>query len=85
MWSWEGFGGMNKKTVIRNVSKGITVWTGVVVGVNIIYVPYLIFTTSGGEQRALNFIVWSMIWCVAGAVVIAGGCFLWTIVKGRRD
>ena len=76
---------MNKKTVIRNATKGITVWTGVVVGVNILYVPYLIFTTSGGEQRPLDFIVWSMIACGAGAVVIVGGCCLWEVLKNKKD
>ena len=74
---------MNKKAVMRNASKGITIWTGIVVTVNIFYVPYLVFTTSGGEQRPLDFIVWSMIWCVAGAVLIVGACILWELVKRK--
>ena len=47
-------------------------WTVLVFIVNLVYVPYLIMTTTGGEQAPFIFIVKSiLVWGLIGGVLLA--------------
>ena len=59
---------MNEKTFLKVVG----IWTLLVFGINLFYVPYLIKTTSGGEQAPMIFIVKSLIvWFIVSGIVFA--------------
>ena len=58
---------MKEKTFLRILG----VWTLLVIVTNLIYVPYLILTTSGGEQEPITFITKSlMVWLFVGGLII---------------
>jgi hypothetical protein len=58
---------MKEKTFLRILG----VWTALVVVTNLIYIPYLIKTTSGGEQAPMMFIAKSLIvWLFIGGLLL---------------
>ncbi|ANE52305.1 hypothetical protein SY85_19255 [Flavisolibacter tropicus] len=58
---------MSEKTFLRTIG----FLTLLIVGTNLVYVPYLIKTTSGGKQAPLTFIVKSFIvWLIVSGIVL---------------
>jgi len=58
---------MDEKTFFKIA----TAWTVIVFLVNVIYVPYLIITTTGGSQAPFTFIAKSiLVWGVFGGIIL---------------